>query len=116
MIYRLYNETEKRYLTDEEMKYLRVNENGEVERLSKDNAGICACSENWLDWLDWQPTPEIKVHWVCPECEGNGWYYAQGTELETIKQRCFNCKGTGWGDIIMEIGRTINAHTEATND
>ena len=81
MIYRLWNTKEKRYATAGELKYLRVNESGAVERVildeyepaTKIGKHITVIDEGkWYDEsnyypvhyiLFWQPAPEWEAEW-----------------------------------------------------
>ena len=115
MIYRLWNEAEKRYATAEELKYLRVNSEGVVERLvTNEYCDYVPCSSRECESqprcdISWQPAPEWVVRWVCPECDGNGYYIVESSEQGKVEQqRCFSCYGTGYGELISQIIKTTN--------
>jgi hypothetical protein len=129
-----------RYATDEEKKYLRVNENGEVERLI-DWLNIAQNLFNKLPrlvfkhpnadkslWMFWQPAPEIKVEWgtltqdrvgnTIPIYEGQRYVdWNTGNENEHQPEQTFNLLRI-W-DVIPESFPMIeiigNAH-EVKND
>lgn len=68
MIYRLFNIETGRYATEEEMKYLRVNADGVVERLTTSCHGLTGSSilysideEQKTIYYYWQPAPEWTV-------------------------------------------------------
>lgn len=68
MIYRLYNTVTNQYATAEEMKYLRVNAEGAVERIVQGYYPFpkSAFFMPNLGYHDWQLTTDWVVFWLSP--------------------------------------------------